>query len=149
MDKPTPHCGTQVHPFILVPHREVLTLCLSAALKHFLEKEYRSRGNQGVPLERRGGREAGRMFMCWRKGSFRIALSGSLCQADTHDHEHTHTDTRIGRSRADLTHTHEHKYHSDQKPVRADRGPAPGWDPCPPCLSAQVSHRPGFPDALG
>ena len=32
---------------------------------------------------------------------------------------------------------------------RTGAQPAPGWEPCPPCLSAQVPHRPGCPDALG
>ena len=100
------------------------------------------------------------------EGSFYVTLSGSLRQEDTHDYEYTHThthtdtDTRRGRSKS-RPDTHKHKYHSDQKPVRADRGPArarlgtvpstpqlPGspqtWWPGRPGLGA-LSRPEGFP----
>ena len=74
----------------------------------------------------------------------------------------THTQIhKEAEASPDLTHTHEHKYHSDQKPVRADRGPAcarlgavpsmpqrPGspqtWLPGRPRLGA-LSRPEGFP----
>lgn len=90
VDKPYPHCcGTQVHPFILVPHREVLTLCLSAALKHFFGKSTGQGGTEYCPGAE-GGRETRKDVYVLAEGSFKSLFLG-LYARRTHTIMNTHT----------------------------------------------------------
>ena len=150
-----------MHPFILVPHREVLTLCLSAALKHFFGKGVQEEEERSVPWSGGAGEKPGRMLMCRQRVVFKSLFLGPYARR-THAIMNTHTQIhKEAEASPDLTHTHEHKYHSDQKPVRADRGPAcarlgavpsmpqrPGspqtWLPGRPRLGA-LSRPEGFP----
>lgn len=99
--------------------------------------------------------------MCWQRVGFKSLFLG-LYARRTHTIMNTHTQIHEeAEASPDPTHTHEHKYHSDQKPVRADRGPAcarlgavpsmpqrPGssqtWLPGRPGLRA-LSRSEGFP----
>ena len=90
VDKPTPHCGTEVHPFILVPHREVLTLCLSAALKHFFGKGVQEEEERSVPWSGGAGEKPGRMLMCRQRVVFKSLFLGPYARR-THAIMNTHT----------------------------------------------------------
>lgn len=104
-----------------------------------------------MPWSGGAGEKPGGRFMCWQRVVFKSLFLG-LYARRTHMtmNTHTYTDTQRGRSKSRPdTHINTNTILIRNQSERTGALPVPGWEPCPPCLSAQVLHRPGCPDALG